>query len=231
MKIPWISKERIAQEAGNLLGGYAAMVGKSIHPPIPVEDIIERFLGLNLSYEDLEEKLGIDDVLGATYVNSRSICVNEKLLDDPDEGRILFTCAHEVGHWVLHRHLVKTAARSAGTVEAVVCRARNVRQPMEWQANHFAGCLLMPEHDVKRAFSLVFQAERVVLDNVKSALGGTGVCVDPCVENWPLIADAVRESGGFSNVSKEAMIFRVEDLGLLVNRTEERVGWKASSKE
>jgi hypothetical protein len=37
----------------------------------------------------------------------------------------------------------------------------------------------------------------------------------------------VREGGGFTNVSKEAMIFRLEELGLIVNRTGTRLGWSS----
>ena len=33
--------------------------------------------------------------------------------------------------------------------------------------------------------------------------------------------------GGFSNVSKHAMIIRLQDLGLLVNKTMKRMDWEA----
>jgi hypothetical protein len=88
------------------------MIGERVAPPIPVEDVIERFLGLDLTYENLDEKLGMEDVLGATYVKSKRIAINRRLLEDRNEGRLVFTCAHEVGHWVLHRHLVEEAART-----------------------------------------------------------------------------------------------------------------------
>ena len=35
------------------------------------------------------------------------------------------------------------------------------------------------------------------------------------------------EAGGFSNVSKLAMIIRLQDLGLLVNKTMKRMDWEA----
>jgi Zn-dependent peptidase ImmA (M78 family) len=225
MRVPWMAKEEIAWKALELLAGYEAAIGDSVSPPIPVEDVIERFLGLSLGYEDLDSKLDMDDVLGATYVAGRRISINEKLLEDRNEGRLIFTCAHEVGHWILHRHFVEKAAGLNRVKEAIVCRAGNARKPIEWQADYFATCLLMPEEEMKKACSLLFPAGRLVLDNVKSSLGGTAVCVDPCVENWHFIADMMREAGGFTNVSKEAMVFRLEELGLLVNRTCARLGW------
>jgi Zn-dependent peptidase ImmA (M78 family) len=101
--------------------------------------------------------------------------------------------------------------------------------PEEWQADYFASCLLMPEQKVVGAFSQVWGGKEMVLDNVRSRLGGTSVCVDPCVENWPLIADAVRDAGRFSNVSKEAMIIRLKELGLVRNKTQAPMGWRRTA--
>jgi Zn-dependent peptidase ImmA (M78 family) len=224
MKVQWLPKGFIAESALNLLGGYERLVGHPVDPPIPVEDIIERYLGLSLSFEDLESKLGIEDVLGATFVRSRAISINERILES--EGRMIFTCAHEVGHWVLHRHTIEHAQRSRADTGAMVCRTRNSRLPIEWQADYFSSCLLMPERKVQRAFLQVWDSGKMVLDNIGSRLGGTSVCVDPCVKNWPFIAGAVREAGGFSNVSKEAMIIRLRELGLVINKTDGYMGWR-----
>ena len=230
MKVPWLAKDEIAWKAFRLLTDYEAMVGRKIGPPIPVEDIIERYLGLNLCFEDLDGLLDGKNVLGALYVKSMRVCVNEKLLEGRNEGRLVFTCAHEAGHWVLHRHLVDTAGRPGDDTGAIVCRAKNARKPIEWQADYFAACLLMPEDEVKRAFYASCGPEALVLTNVRSCFGGTAQCIDPCAENWHLIADLVCEAGRFTNVSRQAMIIRMEELGLLVNLTSERVGWGELSK-
>lgn len=66
MRVPWLEKETIARQTEGLIADYEAMTGERVTPPIPVEDVIERFLGLDLTYEDLDEKLGMSDVLGAT---------------------------------------------------------------------------------------------------------------------------------------------------------------------
>ena len=102
MKVPWISKENIALKAMDLIEAFQVVTGYRVRPPIPVEDIIERGLGLRLLYEDLEKVFGSSDVLGATYVESGVICINERLFEHSSEGRLVFTCAHEVGHWMLH---------------------------------------------------------------------------------------------------------------------------------
>ena len=229
MKVPWLAKDEIAWKAFSLLTDYEAMVGVEVSPPIPVEDIIERTLGLNLSFEDLDGILDVNNVMGALYVDSRRVCVNEKLLEDKNEGRLIFTFAHEAGHWVLHRHLVDRPRRSDKSAGAIVCRAKNARKPVEWQADYFAACLLMPDDAVKNALYSACGTEALVLTNVRSSFGGTAQCVDPCVENWHLIADVVREAGDFTNVSSQAMIIRMEELGLLINLTSERVGWREVS--
>lgn len=63
------------------------------------------------------------------------ICVNSK----HHINRKRFTIAHELGHYFLHReHLLD------GIIENRIERG-SVRNKMEYQANNFAGNLLMPE--------------------------------------------------------------------------------------
>ena len=227
MKVPWVSRERIAEKALALIEDFQAVVGYAVKPPIPVEDIIERALELRLSYDDLEEKLGVKDVLGATYVKSRLICVNERLFEPRSEGRLVFTCAHEAGHWILHRQYADIQGRTSPKKEAIVCRLKDAREPIEWQADYFAACLLMPEKEVRETFEKVCGPEPLVLDNVRSAVGRGPLYVEPCVEHWPFIAAAMCEAGGFSNVSKQAMVIRLQELRLLVNLTPVNMNWQA----
>jgi hypothetical protein len=229
MKVRWLPKESIATRASDLLRSYEQVVGHPVHPPIPVEQIIERHLGLSLRFEDLEVRLGMEDVLGATFVRSKTISINQKLVENKSEGRMIFTCAHEAAHWVLHRQYVEEATRRGDQEAGIICRTKDARLPVEWQADYFASCLLMPEQEVRGAFSQVWGGNVMVLDNVRSRLGGTSVCVDPCVRNWPFIAETVREAGGFRNVSKETMIIRLRELGLVVNKTDVCLGWRRTA--
>jgi len=212
-----------------LMEDFQVIAGYRVRPPMPVEDIIERSLGLRLLYEDLEKVLGSDDVLGATYVGSRVICVNERLFEHSSEGRLVFTCAHEVGHWVLHRRYVDVQGRRNSKGEAIVCRLSDAKEPIEWQADYFAACLLMPENEIRGAFQKVCGPEPFVVNNVRNAVEEGSRCEEPFVEQWPLIAAAMCEAGGFSNVSKQAMIIRLQDLGLLINKTATRINWASSS--
>lgn len=226
MKVPWISKEQIALRAMDLVKIFQAVAGYKVKPPIPVEDIIERSLGLRLLYEDLEKMLGSNDVLGATYVESRVICINERLFEHSSEGRLVFTCAHEVGHWVLHRRYVDVQGRrSKGGV--IMCRLSHAKAPIEWQADYFAACLLMPEKETREAFQKVCGPEPVVIRNARNSVEEGAQREQAFVEQWPFIAAAMCESGGFSNVSKQAMIIRLQHLGLLTNKTSTEMNWQA----
>jgi Zn-dependent peptidase ImmA (M78 family) len=72
--------------------------------------------------------------------------------------------AHEIGHWELHidQNAVSNFVelRDCGTettVEPFLCRNVSSQKGIEWQAQYFAGCLLMPQfklEDVRRGRDL-----------------------------------------------------------------------------
>ena len=152
MKVPWLTKKSIAAAATGVIADYEAKIKRRVQPPIPVENIIECGLSLKLGFTDLRKKLKLDDVLGATYVKEGMICVDRSLAENQNEGRLCFTFAHETGHWVLHRSLVDQACRTGGERAFIFCRIKDAKKPIEWQADYFASCLLMPEEVVKSAF-------------------------------------------------------------------------------
>jgi Zn-dependent peptidase ImmA (M78 family) len=225
MKIPWLPKKRINKKAEGVITDYEINVALKVEPPIPIEDIIERGLNLKLGFVEFEDKTDPADILGATYVKKRLVCVNKKLLNNRFEGRLNFTWAHEAGHWVLHRKFVLPERRSKADGGTILCRSTDSKRPIEWQADYFASCLLMPEKWVQDAFRKAYGPRPLRVCNVKSNLNGP-IYFDPCIKNWQCIADSVREAGGFSNVSKQAMIIRLQDLGLVVNETNVRMDWK-----
>lgn len=146
---------------GDVAGGeYAYARGVSLKPPIPIEDVIEKHLKLRLEFDDLHEILGVPrvgpepDIFGAIWVEKREICIDQSL--DPEErpgseGRYRFTLAHEGGgHWRLHRRYVvadptQMSWFGGSSKPSMVCRSSQAKERIEWQADFYASCLLMPK--------------------------------------------------------------------------------------
>jgi Zn-dependent peptidase ImmA (M78 family) len=223
LRVPWLAKPQIENAANDLLAQWETFSGQKVVPPIPVEAIVERFLGITLEYDKLEEMLGIPDVLGATWVKEKRMVINSSLLDGK-EGRFTFTCGHEVGHWILHRKYLARTTHSHDSEHndtlPVVCRVSASKTRAEWQADYFSACLIMPEPAVREAFQKAFGEDPLVIYNLNSCFGRNNpLALDPSLDTAYQIARNVMDAGQIQNASKEAMAYRLEDLGLLVNRT------------
>lgn len=83
----------------------------------------------------------------------------------------LFTLAHEVGHLLMHPGLHHHREMPMHGMTEPYAPA----DPKERQANHFAGCFLVPEKQLRRAFPACFGVERLKLtDTVAWELLGPG---------------------------------------------------------
>ena len=67
------------------------------------------------------------------------------------------TIAHEVGHWMLHinqqavgEYIDRQEQGITVKVEPFLCRSVQTSKGIEWQAQYFASCLLMPYHKLLR---------------------------------------------------------------------------------
>lgn len=210
-KVSWLTKLQINQETEGLLNQWSIFTGREAKPPIPVEAIAEKYLGFTLEYDNLEEILGISDVLGATWAEEKRMVINNSLLDGV-EGRIIFTCGHEIGHWVLHRKYLENDQPT------IVCRLSTSKLRGEWQADYFSSCLLMPQEEVENAYKRAFGITPICIYNEKSCFGRNNpIVMDPALDTAKEIAQKVIREGNFINVSKEAMCYRLNELGLLIN--------------
>lgn len=217
MKVRFLRTEEIDLAVSELLRNFSKKRGLTLVPPIPVEDILEKHLQVKLEIKDLVQLLGVSDVLGAAWFDLGVVRVDERIVDQ--EGRYSFTIGHELGHWVLHRPQVE-AERVAPTLfgdsanaPAVVCRTSEKKAPAEWQADQFAARLLMPAPLVRTAFTDACGNEPIEIEGFSNRRG------DALVQSrWRDTAGSVIASGGFSNVSNEAMRYRLADLKLVRDR-------------
>lgn len=212
MKVPYLADAKIDSAVHELLGKFSKAAGMPLKAPIPVDDIIEKHLGVTLEITDLRSKLGAD-VLGAAYFDENVIRVDETLLEQ--EGRLSFTMGHEVGHWQLHRPLYEMDKISGSlfgpksAMPAFVCRS-SAKPPAEVQADMFAARLLMPERLVREAFRAVHGDGPLLIAGLRDRRSDVSV-----VAQWSEMAKAVMAKGAFTNVSVEAMRYRLDGLGLV----------------
>lgn len=179
--VPFLPQEEIVRNVAALLAGYKLARGVTLVPPIPIEDIIEKYLKLRIDFDDMHARhnvprpaSGETDILGAIYGDG-SIFIDESL--DPEEnpsaeGRYRFTLAHEGGgHWNLHRHLIvgdrgQSSLLAEKGMPAFLCRSSEERRREEWQADFYASCLLMPPTLIRIEWAKRFRSNNpFVFDN------------------------------------------------------------------
>lgn len=126
-------------------------------PPVDVLDLAEEHLGLDVQeHADLfalpgaPARLGDASLSGLLFPHQRRIYVNA-VEARRSPGRRMFTIAHELGHWELHRgdsSAVHTRFCAEDDVDGSA-KPQSARQ-IEWEANRFAAALLMPEALVRK---------------------------------------------------------------------------------
>ena len=211
MEVPWRAREEIEGETQVVLNEYSTKIKQINSPPIPVENIIESFLGLQLEIDDLNKGSFYRDNLGYLFIEEKKVVIDSEL--ENQEGRYNFTCAHEVGHWVLHKDLylqnkTQIAFFKFEKSPSIVCRESQKKKNIEWQADYFAGALLMPKEVVRAALRKNKQ------DNF------TETFTDETLKFWGMNKeDYCRMIASLYNkrfgVSIQAMQIRLEELGFL----------------
>lgn len=146
----------------------------------------------------------------------------------------LFTLAHEIGHWCLHKDYLALPVRQVDAFgkdrpPTVICRSQ-ANDRIEQQANSFAACLLMPERWVRIVWRDLYSRSNAMVfsdwqnshsDWTRPPLGWRGP-IDA------LVADrfgskaveyfcyrASEPMAEHFGVSSQAMRVRLEKLGLL----------------
>jgi transcriptional regulator with XRE-family HTH domain len=108
----------------------------------PIMDVIEFRLGLIFDgfYLDVRDKESMGEDEGRVIGGTKGLALREDVYERAwnCNGRDRFTACHELAHFLIHRTV--TMARTRENTDKIFCDA-------EWQADTFAGTLLMsPRH-------------------------------------------------------------------------------------
>lgn len=190
--IDFLSRKQIDIEAENFLQKYRPNALKKA-TKLDLEKLIENDLGIEIDYQNLDSD---HQILGATIFkegymkvfndekeelkkfNKNSMVFDIQLSEDyKQEGRFLFTLAHEIGHWVLHRKFFYIDESQENLFDLmdnekfIICVKREETALLdvtkktnedwiEWQADNFASSLLMPKDVFK------FTYEKLIKSNL-----------------------------------------------------------------
>ncbi|MEH2165350.1 MAG: ImmA/IrrE family metallo-endopeptidase [Nostoc sp.] len=144
----FIPKDDIERRATDVLMSVQAKRQRPLKWPIDAGYMAEA-LGLDMDCGEIpaDEQGAIAAMILPT---ERKIIMNENHRDLP-QGFEESSIAHEIGHWILHvdqnkvsRFLELQEMGIEKTVEPFLCRSVNTQQGIEWQAQYFASCFLMP---------------------------------------------------------------------------------------
>ena len=167
LDVEYIPYRKIAEEAISFAIQYE--IDKKI--PVPIEDVIEFKLKFDIiPTQNMQRDF---DIAGFTSFKSKSIYVDDFIYKNR-HYRYRFTLAHEVGHIVLHKALLKGIELESVTqweqfVDQVEKRDYD---SLEFQGYAFGGLVLVQPHKLKPLFEeniahitpLVAQAKSEGLD-------------------------------------------------------------------
>lgn len=170
---------------------------------VPIESIIEKNYGLCIEYQYLTNnarELGrmiYDDGITTYYnrdiqdyallrVRGGTMMIDASLLEDESQyGRLRFTEAHELAHYLIHKQIF-----SGTGVAAALYSNDTDDDATEWQANYLAHAILMPNGQIKRCF-YALRSEYVQTK------------------------DLIKKMASIFEVSKQAMEIRLKDFRLI----------------
>lgn len=137
---------------------------------IPIEDIIEKAFHLEIQFLYIRNNgriLGetvFEDAPVAIYekensvgytlikVKKGTIIIDASLINSRNDGRLRFTCAHELAHWLIHNDYYSNLDINAA-MKKNIAKSSETDKFIERQADMLAGFLLMPTGQVKMAYN------------------------------------------------------------------------------
>ena len=212
--IPFVPEEEIEQRANALTAADVERMAQKFQRSaiLDADFSLDPFAyadscGLSHHEEDMEAdyQLGLLDVEKSLVTLNSAGTVNA--------SRFRFTMAHELGHFLLHAPLFKKqGVVSVGESEDTLSISRSDSRRLEYQANKFASCLLMPKDLVVPLYVYFFNRY------VSQRFGDDfhALYYNPKQrETWFSYNSIVGNMANLLGVSLSALHFRLLSLGLL----------------
>lgn len=202
-RVTFISKEKIERLAEQTLKSISYNRGK-----VDLAKLIEKEssdVGLTVNFYD-----DSPSVLGSItfYPTEIKIFANES-----KSSVARFTLAHELGHHFLNhgRYMTRESvcARDIDQSQQITIPKSEVER-LEWQANTFASCLLMPYEEFHTTFGLLVQHLEI------RNRGHGALYLDKQRENVAQFHKVCTSLSDYFGTSKTAIRLRMRTLGLLV---------------
>lgn len=167
-EVRYLRPELLEAIARNTIKNYdSSLILGADARSIPIEDIIES-LGLSLEYQYIRkngrilgETIFDDDYIPLysmeekkyklVFVERGTIILDASLLRCKTDGRLRFTAAHELAHWLIHQELYAGSGDMAA-MQKSISNSSEADKAVERQADLLASALLMPINQVKRSF-------------------------------------------------------------------------------
>ncbi|MBR5647892.1 ImmA/IrrE family metallo-endopeptidase [Candidatus Saccharibacteria bacterium] len=150
-QIPYLNKQKIISCAEEVLEKYYG--GREF--PIDVEEICDELEISILPIPGLAKAKHIDAFISMDFT---SIYVDSYEYEK-DSNRYRFSVAHELGHFFLHRKYYPRNVKEMG--KWIKISQNILNNYAEFQANYFAGSLLVPEEELVRVLDYEFDGSFV----------------------------------------------------------------------
>ena len=207
--VKYISKEEIEsiainiQEKINYKSGLVSL------------DLISKWLSkhhkLKIFHKDLPE-----EILGKVNFSPFRIILNSNELN---HARKNFTLSHEIGHYLLEHHNYMTGeSLSKSDIDMENQRKIAIKDimKMEYQANYFASCLLLPKKSLTKSFL-------TLISGYELKNRGHGVLyLDNQLCNLNIYHTITDELMKIYSVSRTALKIRLKELGLITEEEKQK---------
>lgn len=200
LSVAYLEKDDIKRAADNFNSRYNT--AKVI--PMPIDLIIESHLNINIvPIAGLKENLDNDGFISRDFT---TIHIDQYIYFNV-EVRYRFSLAHEIGHYILHKDIIGNLKFDNVDDWAEIYDSidSNDYGKLEFQANHFASCLLVPDFALKPKFD---EALKGILPDIKTAQE-KGISRETYLE--PVVSSIARKLAPAFNVSSSCMENRIRN--------------------